>query len=75
MGRSYFLLLFVLDIHCCAWAFSSCGEWGLLSSGGVQASRCGGFSRCGAQALGARALGTWASVVAVQWVYSCGAWA
>ena len=36
MGRSYFLLLFVLDILCCAWAVSSCGEWGLLSSGGVQ---------------------------------------
>ena len=20
----------VLGLHCCAWAFSSCGEWGLL---------------------------------------------
>ena len=19
-----------LGLHCCAWAFSSCGEWGLL---------------------------------------------
>ena len=30
--------------------FSSCGEWGLLSSCGVWASHCGGFS-CAAQAL------------------------
>ena len=30
---------------------SSCGEQGLLSSRGVQASRCGGFS-CAARALG-----------------------
>ena len=33
-------------------AFSSCEEWGLLSSGGAQASPCGGFSRCRVQALG-----------------------
>ena len=33
-------------------AFSSCGERGLLSSCGVQASRCGGFSCCRARALG-----------------------
>ena len=32
--------------------FSSCGEQGLLSSCGMQASLCGGFSCCGAQALG-----------------------
>ena len=32
--------------------FSSCGEWGLLSSYGVQASHCNGFSCCRAQALG-----------------------
>ena len=25
-----FLFLAVLGLHCCAWAFSSCGEWGLL---------------------------------------------
>ena len=33
----------------------SCGEWGLLASCGVRASHWGGFSCCGAQALGARA--------------------
>ena len=32
-------------------AHSNCDEQGLLSSCGVQASHCGGFS-CGAQALG-----------------------
>ena len=27
----FFLLsLAVLGLHCCAWAFSSCSEWGLL---------------------------------------------
>ena len=31
--------------------FSSCGERGLLSSRGAQASQRGGFPRCGAQAL------------------------
>ena len=25
-----YLFLTVLGLHCCAWAFSSCGEWGLL---------------------------------------------
>jgi len=35
--------------------FSSCGEWGLLSSCRVRASHCGGFSCGGARALGARA--------------------
>ena len=37
---------------------------------GVQASHCGGFSCCGA-----RALGMWASVVVVHGLSSCGAWA
>ena len=39
-----------LSLPCCTRAFSSYGEWGLLSSCSVMASRCGGFS-CGAQAL------------------------
>ena len=25
-----YLFLAVLGLRCCAWAFSSCGEWGLL---------------------------------------------
>ena len=32
--------------------FSSCGKWGLLSSCGVRASHCSGFSCCRARALG-----------------------
>lgn len=34
------------------WAFSSCYEWGLLSSCSAPASPCGGFSGCGTQAPG-----------------------
>ena len=26
-----YLFLAAVDLHCCAWAFSRCGEWGLLS--------------------------------------------
>ena len=40
----FYLVLVVLGLRCCAQAFSSCSE---------QASRCGGFSRCTAQAQGA----------------------
>ena len=43
-------LLRVLDLLCCTWAFDSCGERGLLSSRGAQASHYG-FSCWGAQAL------------------------
>ena len=27
---NFFFFLAALGLHCCAWAFSSCGEWGLL---------------------------------------------
>ena len=32
LKKIYFIYLFlaVLGLRCCAWAFSSCGEWGLL---------------------------------------------
>lgn len=29
----------VLGVRCCTWAFSSCGEWGLVSS-------CGAWTSC-----------------------------
>ena len=65
----YFLkkcfFLAVPGIHRCTQAFSSCGEWGLLSSWGAQASRCSGFSCCRAQVLG-----TLASAVVVH-EFSC----
>ena len=45
--------------------FSSCGKQGLLSSCGVWASHCGGFSYCGAWALD-----SWASAM-VEHRFSC----
>ena len=48
----------VLGLHCCAQAFSSCGE---------RTSHCRGFSCCGARALGAQA-----SVVVAHGLSSCG---
>ena len=46
----FVLFLAALSLRCCAWAFSNCGEQGLLSSCGVGASHCGGLSRCKARA-------------------------
>ena len=43
--------LAALGLCCCSWAFFSCSERGPLSSCGVRASHCSGFSCCGAQAL------------------------
>ena len=45
----------MLGFQCCAGPFSSCGEWGLLSSCGTQASHCGALSCCRARAPGAGA--------------------
>ena len=56
-----------LGFRCCVQSFSSCGELGLLFRCGARASHCGGFSCCGAQALGA-----WASVVVAHGLSSCG---
>ena len=56
-----YLFLAALGLRCCAWAFSGCG---------ARASHCGGFSYCGAQALGAGA-----SVVVAHALSGCGAWA
>ena len=57
----------MLGLCCCAWAFSSCGERGATLHCGAPASHCGGFSCCGAWALGA-----WASVVVARGLSSCG---
>ena len=55
----FMYLLAALGLCCCTWAFSSCGEWGLLfvavcglliavASLVVEpGSRCVGFSSCG----------------------------
>jgi len=50
--KNIYLFLVALGLHCCAWAFSSCGEWGLLSSFGAWAFHFGGFSCCRAWGLG-----------------------
>ena len=52
-----YLIVAVLGLCCCTWAFSSCG--GLLSSSSAHASHCGDFS-----CLEVWALGSEASVVA-----------
>ena len=79
MGRSsgppptvffFFFLLAVLGFHCCTRGSSSCGEWGLILHCGAWASHCGGFSCCGAWALG-----VWASVAVARGLSSCGSWA
>ena len=44
-----------LGLRCCAWAFSSCGERGLLFVVVQWASLGSGFSCCGARALGVQA--------------------
>ena len=64
-----FLFLAVLDRRCCAPAFYSCGEQGLLFIA-VRGLLTAVASRCGA-----RALGTQASVVVARGLSSCGLWA
>ena len=59
-----------LGLRCCARAFSSCGEQGATLCCGARASYCGGFSCCGAQAVGAQV-----SAVVAHGLSSCGAWA
>ena len=55
-----------LGLRCYTWAFSGCGEWGLLFVA-VQGLLIAVASRCGAGALGA-----WASVVVGRGLSSCG---
>ena len=67
LKKFIYLFLATLGLRCCVRAFSSCGEWGLLFTV-VCRLLCGGFSCCGAQALGAQV-----SVVAACRLGSCGA--
>ena len=72
----FIYLLAVVGLHCCAWAFSSCGKWGLLFSNI--------FSLQWLLLRWTQALGTWASVAAAHrlrsfglpalehWLSSCG---
>ena len=62
----FYLFLAALGLRCCARAFSSCGEQGLLFVV-VDRLLISVASHCGARALGA-----WASVVATHMLSSCG---
>ena len=59
----YALLYLFKNFFGCMWPFSSCRQWGSLSSCRAGASHCSGFSCCRAQALG-----PWASVTATCWL-------
>ena len=64
----YFLKIYLFIRGCgYQWAFSSCKQWGLLTSCSAQASHCGGFPCCRARAAGAQASG-----VAALGLSSCG---
>ena len=52
--KIYFVIFWLCWVFIAVRAFSSCGEWGLLSSGSVKAFHCTGFS-CGR----AWTLGSW----------------
>ena len=49
--KSFIYLFLAVGLCCCTQVFSSCGEQGLLSSWGAQASHCSGFFCWGAWAL------------------------
>ena len=65
-----FLFLAALGLCCCTWSFFWLQRVGATLGCGARASHCGGFSWCGARALGA-----WASVVVAHGLSSCGSWA
>ena len=65
----FILFLAALGLRCCTWAFSSCGERGLLFIA-VRRLLIAVASHCGAWSLGA-----WASVVVARGLSSCGSWA
>ena len=65
-NKFIYLFLAALGLHCCARAFSSCGEWGPLFVA-VRGLLIAVASRCGARALGA-----WASVVVACGLQSAG---
>ena len=60
----------MLGLHCCAQAFASCREQGLLSSFNAWASHSSGLLCCGVQSLGHpgfRICSTWAQLLCSMW--------
>ena len=51
LGKFHLYLFWLCWVFIAVWAFSSYGEWGLLSSCGAQVSLWGGFSCFKAQVL------------------------
>ena len=72
----YYILFIYLFIYWLRWVFVAARRLSLVAASGATlrcsawASHCGGFSCCGAWALG-----TWASVVVARGLSSCGTWA
>ena len=64
-----YLFLVVLGLHCYMQGFSVCAEQGLLSSSGVKASHCGGFSLRGRSS---RHTGSVAAVHRLNCLGACG---
>ena len=54
-------------VCCCVPYFSSCSKQGLLSSCGVQAAHCNGFSHCGTSALARRLQYLWCVGLVAPW--------
>ena len=61
-----YIFLVVLGLHCCTWAFSSCGEQGLLFLLVLR------FLIMQLPCCGARALGMWALSAVALGLGSCG---
>ena len=65
-----FLFVSALGLHCCVWAFSSCGQWGLLFI-----AVPGLLIVVASLVAEHRTLGAWASVAVAHGLSSCGSWA
>ena len=70
LNKFIYLFLALLGLHCCARAFSSCVERGLLF-----VTVCGLLIAVASLCCGARALGARDSVVVARGLSSCGSWA
>ena len=72
-----YLVLAVLGIRCCTWAFSSCGEWGLLflAVRGLLIAVTSLVVEHGLQVRGLQQLQHTGSVVVARRLSSCGSWA
>ena len=67
------MYLFLAVLRLCCWAFSRCGEQGLLYSCSACASYCVGFCDAELQVRGPQWLHAWGSAVTVRSLQSAGA--